>query len=269
MTKIGGISVRAAITSASLCILLFSGFHQSNHYLKNINKDDASFNIRNVKARPYGEFCETAVFGEKQKWNPRKKIISYSLSAAPGAGGRPIESSSNVKDLQKSIQSASIYFPDWIIRVHVFGFSRDSLQLLLDLSSCIEIVQCSIKSSPLAKSNELKGLSRYLAYDDPTVYYTLIRNIQHRFTNQELLHINEWMISDFTIHSLRGSTAALKGESFLGIKRGSLRDNNIQKDATITSLISQALMMYSNRANEQPFLHMTCSSPEKNKLHPS
>lgn len=52
-------------------------------------------------------------------------------------------------------------------------------------------------NSALIKSKSRKMMTRFLAHDDPSVLYALVRDLDSRFSpRRELVAVNEWLGSD-------------------------------------------------------------------------
>lgn len=191
------------------------------------------------ESRPYGAYCETSVIGEKQTWNPRKKVISYALFSADGTGTLATWLSDGI---QKQVSGASLYYPDWVIRVHAIGLTDAMIQELLSYSNIapVEVVRCHTNSI-LSRSSSAKMISRFLVYDDPTVYHSIIRDVDGRFSPRELMATNQWVGSKYKFHVMRDHkwhSVPIMGGMF-GMKRGVLSGG-----LTMTDLVNNAMKKY-------------------------
>jgi hypothetical protein len=190
--------------------------------------------------RPYSDFCETEVIGEKQTWNG---VLQEFF----------------MEGLKHNLNGAALYYPDWVTRVHVIGLSDDVIQTIMGLSSSVEVVKCH-ESSPLTKSSAHKMITRFLAYDDPTVYHTIVRDLDGRYSPRELFATNQWISSDLLFHSMRDHPAhsvPVMGGAF-GMKRGALSANS-SDNTTMTGIVKKANQAQPNGvrgccAHDQNFL---------------
>lgn len=153
---------------------------------------------------PYGKFCETRPRVEKQPWNTRKKVISFSLFLPHDKKGEPIPGE-YLEGLEANLRLSSLYFPDWIVRVYVLNLSEEQIESVIMMNDkCLEVVRCH-DSSPLlnSKSSARSMFSRFLVLDDPTVEYAMIRDLDSRPSIRELLAVNEWISSGMSFHGMR------------------------------------------------------------------
>jgi hypothetical protein len=202
---------------------------------------------------PYGEFCETRPRGEKEEWNMRKKIISYSLFLPDDQKGQEIPEYL-LGGLVANIRLSQLYYPEWIIRVYVLNLSDQQIQDVLRLDDKrLEVVKCHDDSPLNQLGNARKMYTRFLVVDDPTVEYGMIRDLDSRLSIRELLAVNEWISSGLGFHTLRDHSAhviAIMGCSW-GAKRGTIN---------VTATVKQALQDYPNSevpgccADDQNFL---------------
>jgi hypothetical protein len=180
---------------------------------------------------PYGEFCDTTVTSEKQTGNIYKKVISFALFPAESGGGL---SDWLVKGVSINIQSAKLYYPDWVVRIYCTDCSANDAAAILAFDNT-EIVHCR-NDTILDTSNARKMIKRFLAVDDPSVWYTNVRDVDSRFSPRELMAVNEWIGSGLGFHSMRDHPAhvvPIMGCSF-GMKRGVL------DKTTMTALAKEA-----------------------------
>lgn len=208
---------------------------------------------------PYApDWCDSKPIGEKQIWNPRKKVISYSLHAEAGTTILPDWLHKGVIMVSRS---ALTYFPDWIVRIYTVGVSKDIIAGLLaatNNNNNVEIVQChdnTILTKDQNNSNFSSRLrmTRFLAIDDPTVDMMMSRDLDSRFSPRELMAVNAWMGSDSKFHSMRdhkfhdipilaGMFDMKKGLDFGTTKEyEDDKDQPRAKNITMTDLIKMAL----------------------------
>lgn len=174
--------------------------------------------------------------GEKQTWNQHKKVIAFSVYT----------SSSDQKELDPWIlngitiqaQSAKRYYPDWIIRIYSVGLSQE-IQENLIANDNVELVECA-RQGTTRIHHWRNAMLRFLVVDDPTVRYSIIRDVDSRFSVRELMAVNEWMASGLEFHAMRDHlyhSAAIMAGMF-GMKRG-LFDNlgNTTTTKSMTRLI--------------------------------
>ena len=191
----------------------------------------------------YSKLCDTIPIGAKQVWNANKKIISFALFQETGFPGSPSEPqlfSSFFRGALHNIEGAKLYYPDWIVRFHVFGLHQSLEKKLLERGNNVELVRCSIISD-LAKSPSRKMMARFLSYDDPDVRFVISRDLDSRFSPRELFAVNQWLSSGATFHTMRDHdhhNVPVLGGMF-GIKRGALKHGNISMSSLMMSAFSQ------------------------------
>jgi hypothetical protein len=202
---------------------------------------------------PYGDFCDTIVTSEKQTWNTRKKVISFALfTDTPGV---PLNTWL-LAGVLFNIKSAKLYFPDWVVRVYCTDCSASDEALILGFDN-LELVRCR-NDTILDTSKFHKAMKRFLAYDDPMVWYSNYRDVDSRFSPRELMAVNEWIGSGMGFHAMRDHphhSASIMAGMF-GMKRGVLQNT------TMTALVNEAVsknptLLYGNPANggeDQQFL---------------
>jgi hypothetical protein len=155
------------------------------------------------------------VLGEKQIWNDHKKIISYSIFGPSITTNTTITNTTTnstitiinhtitlpfpewvLHGMERNIIDAQYYYPDWIVRVYAFDLPKSVQDRWLIHNASIfhnvEVVPCH-SSSPMAKSNSRKMISRLLAYDDPKVWYTLVRDADSRISLREVMAVHEFL----------------------------------------------------------------------------
>jgi hypothetical protein len=145
---------------------------------------------------------------EKQLWNHRKKVISFSLFLPDDKRGQPIPSAF-LDGLEANIRLASVFYPEWIVRVYVLNLSAEQIEHIIIMDDRrLEVVVC-LESSPLLNANAASRsmYSRFLAVDDPTVEYAMIRDLDSRPSIRELLAVNEWISSGMSFHAMRDHSA--------------------------------------------------------------
>lgn len=187
---------------------------------------------------PYGysEMCDIVPIGEKQVWNTNKKIISFALFHSGSADDADMFRW-YFNGALHNIQGARLYYPDWIVRLHVFGLNKSTERELLESRDNVELVRCSLQST-LAKSPSRKMMARFLSYDDPKVSHVISRDLDSRFSPRELFAVNQWLSSGARFHTMRDHShhnVPILGGMF-GIRRGALQS----KYASMTSLITSA-----------------------------
>lgn len=101
------------------------------------------------------------------------------------------------------------------------------------------------KQSTEKQAKYRKAMTRFLAYDDPTVMHTMFRDLDSRFSPRELMAVNEWLRSDFGFHAMRDHpehTTEVLGGMF-GMVRGVLDHHQGAKNnnTSMTDLIRKAL----------------------------
>ena len=231
---------------------LLSGFQLGIEMTSNVVPDDSPIPVSHgtkrlqecskTPAEPisiaYGKYCNSTILGQRQRWNIRhKKILSYAVFLPAGKGELPkwIE-----YGIEIQAETAKLYYPGWTIRLHASGLPTEMIDDLLQRHDNIEIVRCTPMSS-----NARMMLHRLLAYDDPTVMMTLVRDVDSRFSLRELMAVNEWLgqaPSEYTFHVMRDHSNHLwpvMGGT-LGMTRGML-NNSSTTTTTMLSLVDQAL----------------------------
>lgn len=205
-----------------------------------------------VKVVPYGKYCDPVVIGEKQSWNKHKKIISYSLFAS---ATDELKRGTKAGDIPKWVKegidiqatTALTYYPDWIIRFHVTDFTPEYEQEIVTKHKNAELVRC--KRMEPKSSNSRMMIPRYMTVDDPSVWLTIVRDVDSRFTLRELMAVNEWIASveRHPFHVMRDhpqqSLEVLGGTA--GMARGMLDDS--QDYTSMVELVDLAIETYPNR----------------------
>jgi hypothetical protein len=198
---------------------------------------------------PYGEYCETRPRNERQLWNTRKKVIAFALFVPKKlANPQPTSVPTYFMDgLAGNIRQQQLYYPDWITRIYTLNLSDEQIQQVIDVDhDRIEVVKCH-QDSPLNQlDNARKMITRFLVVDDPTVEYSIIRDLDSRPSIRELLAVNEWMSSGLGFHSMRDHryhSVPVMGGMF-GMKRGVFDSLN----TTMTSIARKAIAEHPNRA---------------------
>jgi hypothetical protein len=197
---------------------------------------------------PYGELCEARPRGEKQPWNNRKKVISFCLYLPFDQKGQRIPSY-YLEGLVANVRLASLYYPDWVVRVYVVNLTDEQIRRVIAIDNkTLEVVNCP-ESSPLSlpvkggKRQFRSAYSRFLAIDDPTVEYVIVRDLDTRPSIRELFAVNEWISSGLGFHAMhdhrRHAMPILAG--LWGAKRGAIN---------MTSAMMRALQEYPNDAIE-------------------
>jgi hypothetical protein len=211
----------------------------------------------------YSAYCDKDSIGHKQAWTRHKKIISYALfNEQQNPGGQEAESPTEdsfswyFEGALQNIKGAKLYYPDWIVRIYVFGLHKRFEALLLEGSNNVELVRCS-NTSPLAASSSRKMIARFLSYDDPETLYLISRDVDSRFSPRELFAVNEWISSGAPFHVMRDHKehgVPILGGMF-GMRRGALAG----KATSMTDLVSSAFAQEPNgitsmRGEDQSFL---------------
>jgi hypothetical protein len=196
---------------------------------------------------PYGELCETRPRSERQPWNTRKKVISLSLFMPYDRRGQPVPRPW-LDGLEANVRLASLYYPEWIVRVYVLNLSEEQIEQVIAIDDkSLEVVVCPEGSAltfpvntPKPKFTQYRSAnSRYLAVDDPKVEYAMFRDLDSRPSIRELLAVNEWISSGMAVHAMHDHKAhnpPLMGGMW-GAKRGAMN---------MTSAIMRALHAYPN-----------------------
>jgi hypothetical protein len=184
----------------------------------------------------HGDICDNEIVGEKQPWNQQKKIISFALFA-PGVGTEPkdLVPAWAFNGVRFNADNAKAFYPDWIIRLYTVGLSTSDEEVLLRNSN-VEIVRCKRLDSTAHMM-----LARFLAYDDPNVLYTIVRDLDSRLNFRELMAVNEWIASGLGFHSMRDHpyhTVPVMGGMF-GMRRGMFGN-----ETSMIELVQEALKKY-------------------------
>ncbi len=210
----------------------------------------------------YSAFCDEKSIGQKQAWNKNKKIITFALFDDQNPSGQlpDIQSESSfswyLEGALHNIKGAKLYYPDWVVRIYVFGLNETVEALLLESSNNAELVRCWA-STPLDVSSSRKMTARFLSYDDPDTMYLISRDLDSRFNPRELFAVNEWISSGLHFHVMRDHDqhdVPVLGGMF-GIRRGALTG----KVTTMADLLSSAFAQEPNgitgmRGEDQSFL---------------
>jgi hypothetical protein len=193
---------------------------------------------------------------------PLKKIITFALFDDQNPSGQPpdIQSESSfswyLEGALHNMQGAKLYYPEWVVRIYVFGLNETVEALLLESSNYAELGRCWA-STPLDVSSSRKMTARFLSYDDPDMMYLISRDLDSRFNPRELFAVNEWISSGAHFHVMRDhdqhDVPVLSG--MFGIRRGALTG----KVPSMTDLLSSAFAQEPNgiigmRGEDQSFL---------------
>ena len=65
-------------------------------------------------------FCEETSTRELEAWNFHKKLLSFSLFA-PSNEGEEVDFPWFLNGIVQNAKDATLYYPDWIVRVYVIG----------------------------------------------------------------------------------------------------------------------------------------------------
>ena len=182
---------------------------------------------------PYGEFCEPRPRGEQQITNWSKKVISYSLFLPDDQKGQDIPEFL-LGGLLANLRLAEVFYPEWVVRVYVLNLNETQIDQVLHLDDKrLEVVKC-YDNSPLNLGNTARKMyTRFLAVDDPTVEYGMIRDLDSRPNIRELLAVNEWIASGLGFHALRDHAyhiIPIMGCSF-GARKGTIAMTEVMKRA--------------------------------------
>jgi hypothetical protein len=150
--------------------------------------------------------------------------------------------------LEANVRLASLYYPEWIVRVYVLNLSEEQVDQVIAIDDkSLEVVVCPEGSALTFPVNTAKprfmqyrsAYSRFLAIDDPKVEYAVFRDLDSRPSIRELLAVNEWISSDMDVHAMHDHTAhnPLLMGGMWGAKRGVV---------SVTSAIMRALHAYPN-----------------------
>ncbi len=146
-------------------------------------------------------FCSSQVLGEKQVWSNHKKVISYSIfGPTKNNKNNDVQNATTaipnwvLHGMERNIMDAQRFYPDWIVRIHAFDLPQMIQDKWLNASVFhnVELVEC-YSNTLLAKSSARKMMARLLAYDDPNVLYTSIRDADSRLSLREVMAVNEFI----------------------------------------------------------------------------
>jgi hypothetical protein len=144
-----------------------------------------------------------------------KNVISYSLWG---------EDPMYWKGALRNIEQAKIYFPDWKCRFYIDKNCKPELIETISGEN-VEIVLIESKDSFHG------AFWRFFASEDEEVDVFLSRDCDSRFSERELLAINEWLISDKDFHIMRDhpyhTVPILAG--MWGCRRGIMREIGLSK----------------------------------------
>lgn len=255
--------------------------HRCQESLANLSITTGIDRRQHEQQQPPPLFCSNEVLGEKQRWNHNKKVISYSIFG-------PNHQSNNdnqtrvlpgwvLHGIERNMLDAQLYYPDWVVRVYTMDLPQELQDKWLIYNATIfhnvELVKC-FSDTPMTKSNSRKMMTRYLAYDDPKIWYTLVRDADSLFTLREVMAVNEFlaasMAEDNFSHKRTDISAAPSDDpkdhqqsyknsiyfhamrdhkdhnlqvtgGMFGMKRGMLQSSpTLQPNTTMTHLIVQA-----------------------------
>jgi hypothetical protein len=196
---------------------------------------------------PYGDLCETRPRRERQTWNTRKKVISFSLFMPLEERGHTIRSHW-LDGIEANVRLASLYYPEWIVRVYVLNLSEKQVKKVIAINDkSLEVVVCPEGSAltlpvhgSMSKYRQYRSASaRYLAMDDPKVEYAIFRDLDSRPSIRELFAVNEWISSGMEVHTMhdhRQHHVPLMGGMW-GAKRGAVN---------MTSELRRAFLVHPN-----------------------
>jgi hypothetical protein len=144
-----------------------------------------------------------------------KNLISYSLW-----GDNPMY----WKGALRNIEQAKNYFPGWICRFYIDKNCKPELIETISGEN-VEVILIESKDS-------FHGMFwRFFASEDEEVDVFLSRDCDSRFSERELLAINEWLISDKDFHIMRDhpyhNVPILGG--MWGCRRGIMREIGLSK----------------------------------------
>ena len=146
-------------------------------------------------------FCEETSTRELEAWNFHKKLLSFSLFA-PSNEGEEVDFPWFLNGIVQNAKDATLYYPDWIVRVYVIGIDVKA-ERTLETQQNLELVRCT-SSLPLNSSSSRKMLTRFLVYDDPKVRLAIVRDTDSR------CHISCSRGPDVDRSAFVGCTVALK-----------------------------------------------------------
>ena len=198
------------------------------------------------------DFCEQTSTRELEPWNFHKKVLSFSLFA-PSNEGEEADFPWFLNGVVQNAKDATLYYPDWIVRVYVIGIDVKA-ERTLEAQQNLELVRCT-SSLPLNSSSSRKMLTRFLVYDDLKVRLAIVRDADSRLSPRELFAVNEWISSGLEFHAMRDHAAhdvPILGGMF-GMKRGALRDASMSQLIT-KALIDSPARITGARGEDQAFL---------------
>ena len=198
------------------------------------------------------DFCEQTSTRELEPWNFHKKVLSFSLFA-PSNEGEEADFPWFLNGVVQNAKDATLYYPDWIVRVYVIGIDVKA-ERTLETQQNLELVRCT-SSLPLNSSSSRKMLTRFLVYDDPKVRLAIVRDADSRLSPRELFAVNQWISSSLDFHIMRDHAAhdvPILGGMF-GMKRGALRDTSMSELIT-KALIDSSARIMGARGEDQAFL---------------
>jgi hypothetical protein len=200
-------------SSSSLIVSSSNDTNTSNETLPRFTEDNINITT-SPNIIPHERYCSSQILGEKQVWNHYKKVLSYSIFG-PIINNTNNNTSNTTADavpdwvvhgIERNILDAQRYYPDWIVRVYTFDLPQSLQDKWLVHNASIfhnvEVVPC-LTNSPLTKSNARQMLSRILAYDDPKVWYTLVRDADSRLSLREAAAVNEFIGASMAVDNLK------------------------------------------------------------------
>lgn len=229
-----------AIGGNKIAELIFTKSAQTtsvNHSIRDVDPAAVDTHVNTPPIPLYGDFCDLKVLGEKQLWNTKKKIISFSLFHHTDKTMDSAFRNRYLMGVHVNARLLKLYYPGWILRVHTSGLSDSDIETFIDPhglhTDVIEVVKCNKKPFMLEKHS--RAIQRFLAIDDPTVDVVIVRDLDSRFTTREVMATNEWLGSPLQFHSMRDHqqhNVPIMGGMF-GMKKGYSEGSN----KTITSLV--------------------------------
>lgn len=133
---------------------------------------------------------------QKQKWNKRKKVVSFSMYSMDGKGTLKAFLKAGVK---KNAEMIKVWYPEWVMRIFVSGVSRAAVEELKREAPEAEIVECKLITPVISRNMEL----RWLSHDDPNVERFVVRDLDSVPGLREMLAVNEWIASGLSFHVMR------------------------------------------------------------------
>ncbi len=142
-----------------------------------------------------------------------RKLITYSLFGTdPFYIDGAISCAESVKE----------FYPDWTARFYVSTSVKDSVRELLSKTGSEVVIKDKSEEGSL-------GLFwRFYPISDPAYEYVIIRDTDSRFTNREVVAVNDWIDSNRTMHVIRdhpnhqsvvmGGLWGIKGGHFLNME---------------------------------------------------